>query len=307
MIGRVVALCLALCALGVLLPYGYARLSALWATWSLVPLGSLVWAEPGIPRFGGLSGIEISPDGGRIVVVSDRPYLFRADLVRRGETITEVRLTSQALPLTASGAAHDAVENDFEGLALAQDGRLWVSIELNHGVEVFAPGAIQSTSPGVAGPSPFDDLPLNRGLEALALDGQGRPIAIAESASGDAFPVWRLDAAGWTALPGIPRRGPYLPVGADTDDAGTLYLLERSYLPPFWFSSRIRRFAITEAGLEERDTLLRTAYGAQDNLEGLAVWTGPEGDTRLTLISDDNFLPFQRTEIVEFAVPRAAP
>lgn len=46
-----------------------------------------------------------------------------------------------------------------------------------------------------------------------------------------------------------------------------------------------------------------------DNLEGISVWQDPDGRIRLTMISDDNFMVFQRTEIVEYAVdpPLASP
>ena len=37
-----------------------------------------------------------------------------------------------------------------------------------------------------------------------------------------------------------------------------------------------------------------------DNLESLAVWRDDAGATWVTAISDDNFLPIQRTQIVEF-------
>ena len=40
-----------------------------------------------------------------------------------------------------------------------------------------------------------------------------------------------------------------------------------------------------------------------DNLEGLAVTRAATGQIRLTMISDDNFNPFQRSEIVEYLLP----
>jgi hypothetical protein len=37
-----------------------------------------------------------------------------------------------------------------------------------------------------------------------------------------------------------------------------------------------------------------------DNFEGVAVHLAPDGTTRITLVSDDNFHPLQRTLIVQF-------
>ena len=87
-------------------------------------------------------------------------------------------------------------------------------------------------------------------------------------------------------------------VGADFDDKGQLYLLERA-VSPLGFRSRIRRFDLNAPALGETQ-LMTSSPGRFDNLEALSVWRDPEGNTRLTLISDDNFLPIQRTQIVEY-------
>jgi hypothetical protein len=42
-----------------------------------------------------------------------------------------------------------------------------------------------------------------------------------------------------------------------------------------------------------------------DNFEGLAVHRLGDGSLRLTLVSDDNFSPLQRTLIVQFEWPAA--
>jgi hypothetical protein len=41
-----------------------------------------------------------------------------------------------------------------------------------------------------------------------------------------------------------------------------------------------------------------------DNMEGLSVHTGPDGESILTLVSDDNFSVLQRTLLLQFALPR---
>ena len=96
------------------------------------------------------------------------------------------------------------------------------------------------------------------------------------------------------------RCSAFLPVGADVGPDGRFYLLERDFTG-VGFRTRIRSFAPDFTG--ER-LLLEAANATHDNLEGISVWTDPEGDLRLTLISDDNFRFFQRTEIVEYRLRR---
>ena len=49
-------------------------------------------------------------------------------------------------------------------------------------------------------------------------------------------------------------------------------------------------------------TLLTTATGTFDNLEGIAVWADGSG-LRATMISDDNLRFFQQTQIVDYRLP----
>jgi hypothetical protein len=44
-----------------------------------------------------------------------------------------------------------------------------------------------------------------------------------------------------------------------------------------------------------------------DNMEGIAVTGHPPAETILTLISDDNFSPLQRTLLMQFALPDGKP
>lgn len=49
---------------------------------------------------------------------------------------------------------------------------------------------------------------------------------------------------------------------------------------------------------------MQSELGRHDNLEGLSVWRDAQG-LRLTMVSDDNFMFFQRTEFVEYRVGKA--
>jgi hypothetical protein len=89
-------------------------------------------------------------------------------------------------------------------------------------------------------------------------------------------------------------------VGADFDDLGRLYLLERS-TTPVGFQTRVRRFDLTTGHRSETD-LFTSRPGQYSNLEGLSVWTDAQGRIRLTMVSDDNFSTLLRTQVVEYAV-----
>ena len=50
-------------------------------------------------------------------------------------------------------------------------------------------------------------------------------------------------------------------------------------------------------------TLLETPRGLYDNLEGLSIWRDGAGHITATMVSDDNFSFFLRTQIVEYRLP----
>jgi hypothetical protein len=90
-------------------------------------------------------------------------------------------------------------------------------------------------------------------------------------------------------------------VGADFRPDGRFYLLERSF-GPLGFRSRVRSWHLAEDGGQDERLHLQTERRTHDNLEGLAVWRDSADRIRLTMISDDNFLFFQSTEVVEYAI-----
>jgi hypothetical protein len=109
------------------------------------------------------------------------------------------------------------------------------------------------------------------------------------------FPVYRLLNGIWDQPFEITRSGPSLLSGADIGPEGRLYVLERDFIGA-GFRNRVRRFALDGTGEE---VVLETRVLTYDNLEGISVWQDVQG-LRMTLISDDNFRSFQRTEIVEY-------
>lgn len=250
--------------------------------------------------FGGFSGLHVFPGGARALVLNDRAGLVEVYLSRDGQDrIARAEPRRHWGLHSSTGKALTGWIADSEGLAVDPGGALYVSFEGVHRVARFdapdAPAQVQNA------PQVFRGLPGNGSLEALAIDRRGRLYAIPESGRDSAgrIPVWRGTAGRWQVAFTLPARGRFLPVGADIGPDGRLYLLERS-LTVLGFRSRLRRWALTDAGAEAEETLLTTAAGTHDNLEGLSVWRDAGGALRATMISDDNFLKIQRTELVEY-------
>ena len=253
-------------------------------------IGSYTWVSDD-PLFGGFSGIELSEDGLHLTALSDRGAFITAVLTRTDGVITDVT-AGAIIPMTDTGG-----QLDSEGLAISTDGQIFVSFEGQHGVRQFAGLSGRSVSLPVA--PDFADMQHNSSLEALAIGPDGTLYTVPER-SGRAtrpFPVYRLRDGHWDHTFDVPRRGAFLMSGADIGPDGLLYLLERDF-NGIGFRTRVRRFDL-RGGSEE--TVLQTGSLTHDNLEGISVWADDTG-LRLTMIADDNFRMFQRTEIVEYRI-----
>jgi hypothetical protein len=264
-------------------------------------VGSFRWTSDN-ERFGGFSGLELGDDGARFWTISDRGVLALGQF-QRDPASDAIVGASQFVPLpirAPDGEATHGVWTDAEGLAVSPDGEIYVSFEGEHRIWRYAKAG------GNAAKMPehpdFDEFQNNSGLEVLAMDPQGDLFAVPERSGvlTRPFPVYRFQDGVWQQPFGLPRRSPYLAVGGDFGPDGKFYLLERHFNGVFGFSSRVRRFTFSQDGISDEETLLETTTGRFDNLEGIAVWRDSTGDIRLTMISDDNFRSFQRTEFVEF-------
>lgn len=266
-----------------------------WATAQAELVGRYVWHEKG-DAFGGISGIEVDDNGQGFVAVTDRGDFITGQVARQDGVISGVTMSTLSAIKGPNGRELTAEENDSEGVALDGNGRIYVSFEGGARVRFFdditQPAQIIETHPD------FATFQVNSALEALAIDRDGNLYTLPERSGRASWPfkVYRFDGTGWDVAFEIPRRGPYLPVGADIGPDDRLYLLERDYTG-VGFRSRVRRFALD--GSDEVE-VLRAANATHDNLEGLSVWQDADGAIRLLMISDDNFKFFQHTEIVEY-------
>lgn len=244
---------------------------------------------------GGLSGIELSADGRAAVFLSDRGWLFKATIAREVDgraTAVTIRDTQRLRHLGETN------HPDSEGLALRADGVFLITAEDPTRLLIYRWGNRDPDyTPDIPTARDLDD---NRGLEALALEADGAAVTLFETPDGDAYPIYRFKDGAWSLGPSIPATPDFSVVGADFDSSGRLYLLERAF-SLLGFRTQVRRVDLRTTPVKT-EMVLQTRLGVFDNLEGIAVSETPEGETRITLISDDNFLHILRTELVEFHI-----
>ena len=258
---------------------------------------NLIWKRDA-PWFGGFSGAEVTNGGQHITLLTDKGTLVFAQMQRDMGRLEGLKVTKVVPVRHPTGQPVGGQFADAEGIAIAPTGQTYLSFEQVPRVVQMDP--ITQITTRLPDHPDFDRMARNKQLEALAVHPNGTLYTLAERVPTfrKSFPLYAFSNDTWRVTHHIPRRGPFMMVGADFDDVGRLYLLERA-LSPLGFRSRIRRFDLSAPNLGET-LLMLSGPGRFDNLEALSVWRDPKGNTRLTLISDDNFLSIQRTQIVEY-------
>jgi len=274
-------------------------------------LSALVVDGAGDPGFGGFSGLEVSPDGTRLWAIGDRGTLLTARLVY-DDAGRLAGLADRALaPLRdLGGTPVRDLRADSEGLARLPGGAFAVSFERTHRVLRY-PGSPAATLPEQL-PMPPGALALvaNRGIEALTALADGSLLAIGEmivTPEGGLHAAWLGGEGGWAHLAYVvPAQ--YRPTGAATLPDGDVIAIERRNPRLFVVGGRIvlipRETIRPGAQIGGIELARLTPPLLNGNFEGIAAWRDPAGRTRILVISDDNFLPIQRTLLLEFVLVR---
>src|SRR3546814_10661857 len=128
-------------------------------------------------------------------------------------------------------------------------------------------------------------------------------LACTEAASDDGHRCWMRRGGLWTETRYLGMPG-FDPVDMAALPSGDLLVLERSFTILGWFRNELS--LVTAADLAKGGPLIGHALGpvspasGDDNLEGMAVRLGPDGEPFVYLIVDDNFSVLQRTTLVQY-------
>ena len=257
-------------------------------------------------RFGGLSGLAVSADGATMLAVSDAGWWVAGRLVHdAGGVLTGLADMVIARLRDPSGApTRGKSQGDAEGLARAPDGGYVVSLESPHRLWRYPPGGApwDSTPEVLALP---EDLSArgNAGVEALGYLGDGRLLVLCEGCrAGDDLRGWVMNGD-WRALI-YPHDGFHRPSDLAVLGDGRVLVLERGFSLWRGIDARLM-WAAPESlgpGRRARLDLIATIEQSEllDNFEGLAARVGPNGETLIYLVSDDNFNPLQQTLLLHF-------
>jgi len=275
----------------------------------LVWRGGLAVTSPS-ERFGGLSGLLVSPDGTTLTAVSDEGFWIGATIAYGGDgTLAGLtdgrikRLRGQDGKLLSGKTLQDA-----ESLTVLADGSFLVGYERDHRIWIYPSGdnPLAGRAEPLPAPPGLSDLPDNGGIEALATLADGSILAIAEGNEDDkespAF-LWRDGI--WSQLR-YPHFENYRPSDAARLPNGDLMVMERRYTVLDGVGIRL---TMVPAAAIVPGAVLRPVEVARllppltvDNMEGIDVRRNERGETLIYLISDDNFSLGQRTLLLMFAL-----
>ena len=263
-------------------------------------------------RFGGWSDITITPDGARLVAISDRGFWFDAEMVYdEAGRLTHLDRGRIGPLVNLGGWPMRLLTGDAEGLAAAPDGSFFISFERRHRVWRYPPAEPPfSVLPGVVPVPPgTEDMPDNGGIEAMVWLPGGRLLALAEAFYDGSDNVgWIGDGRQWQRLTYV--AGPdFKPTGATLLPDGDILVLERRFTRFGVPGARLVKVAVQDVRPGVR------LVGAElariepplslDNFEGVAARRGPGGETFIYLMSDDNYFFLQRTLLLMFELAPA--
>ena len=296
-----------------------AALSSFQNLSSNTEFGALAWRgglalESTDGDFGGLSGLALKDDCKSLVAVSDAGRWFTARLgYDQPGHLASIGEASMAPILDSKGRKRGKLWADAEALAEVADGQYLAGFESRARLGLFDLGksGLAARFQLVKSPKAITEGPFNGELEAVgrlaAGPYKGHYIALSEKnydTHGNLQGwVWK----GWKTLPfTIARLEDFDITDLALLPGGGVLILERSYSRTSLPGMAIRRFRSSDiaAGAVIKPEIVfegRLPFYAIDNMEGMALCVR-DGETRLTLVSDNNFnTGLQRTLLLQFA------
>jgi hypothetical protein len=264
--------------------------------------------------FGGLSGLRLDSKGERFIAISDHGSWFTGRIVYQGREMTGLA-DVEAAPMLGPDGRPIAARGWYDSESIALDGA-WVYIGIERVNRLlrfdFSKGFTRSRGEVVPLPPAARRLPRNKGLEGLVMVPRGMPLAgtlIALSERG-------LDSEGnlIAFLIGGKTPGQFAVRRTDEFDISDavllpsreLLLLERKFSWVGGLAVRIRSIAlasIAPGAAVDGPAIFHADLGNEiDNMEGIDAHVTGEGETVLTMVSDDNFSMVQRNLLLQFTM-----
>ena len=264
--------------------------------------------------FGGLSGLRLDATGERFIAISDKGGWFTGRIVYKGREMTGLD-DVEASPMLGPDGKPITSRGWFDTEALALDGSLvYVGLERVHQVLRFdfARGFTGARGELMPLPASARKLPYNKGIEALVAGPKDFALAVTLIAISERG----LDAQGNITgfLIGGKTPGQFSVRRIDNFDvsdavllpSGGLLLLERKFSMLGGIGIRIRRIALVSVApgaVIDGPSIFEADLGSEiDNLEGIDAHVTTDGETVLTLVSDDNFSMIQRNLLLQFTL-----
>jgi hypothetical protein len=288
------------------------------------PVQGLIWRgglelHAASDAFGGLSGLGFTSNDGKLVMVSDRGRFLSGRLIYDEEQrpLGLVGVSIEPIQNSRGAALPRPYTRDAEALAvIMRDGvpaAVRVGFENLTRVADFQleNGVPHGAATEVTMPEWLTDTRTNQTLEAVCIAPEASPIVGSTLLLTEGVVDDDGQHSAW--LLGRNDKGPLSYLSSEgttpTDCAflpnGDLLVLERG-IALFTFNMKLKRIPAAEVKPGAHmvgEVLLESSGSDIDNMEAVAVHTAPDGSTRITLVSDNNFNDWQRTLLLEFSLP----
>jgi hypothetical protein len=264
--------------------------------------------------FGGISALLVEPDGSHFLSVTDKGSWLRGRIVYQNGRPAGIADAEMA-PILGPDGRPLATRHWFDAESLAEvDGTLYVGIERVEKIVRFdyRRYGLKVRGEPIKVPDDFKTFTYNKSLECLAVPPKGSPLA------GQIIAVTEhsLDAQGnhrSYVLDGnrVARFSVKRSDDFDVSDCtilppADLLLLERGFSLLGGITMRIRRIPLglikPDALIDGRPLIVADLGNQIDSMEGIAVHRNADGETIITLVSDDNFSALQRNLLLQFAL-----
>jgi len=269
--------------------------------------------------FGGLSAIGFTGGDGRLVMVSDRGNFVSGQLIydAAGAPLSLVGVSINPIQNSKGADLPRAFARDAEALAIIErpDKTAIARVGFENLTRVadfkLENGVPTGRASDVTIPDWLTKTRNNESLEAVCVAPPTSPIAGSTLLLTEG--VITGDGAHSAWLLGKSDKGPLsYRSGGGTDPTdcaflpnGDLLVLERG-VSLISFAARLVRIKAADvkpSAEMQGEVLFEGVGGDLDNMEGIAVHQTPSGQTRITLVSDNNFNDWERSLLLEFTLP----